>query len=153
MEGKVFDGWYDSDGKLVTPDYVFTKNTKLTARYMDDRVVVDGIDYLLTENDAGDTVAVVKGFADGGFRKDLVIPGKITVGNGREFQVYEVYTQAFARLDIETVVISDGVVVVDEASFNMCTKLKSITVGKDVQFMHGAFVVVECDHDTMKVET
>ncbi len=33
MDGKKFDGWYDSDGKKVTQDYVFTKDAKLTARY------------------------------------------------------------------------------------------------------------------------
>ncbi len=77
-------------------------------------VDIDGINYNL---DGGQAYAW--GFADGGFRKDLVIPSKVTY-EGTDYPVYMVVVGAFENQDIETLVVSDGVEVLNEYSFTYC---------------------------------
>jgi len=103
---------------------------------------VDGLHYTLSPDD---TQAIIMGFSEGSFTKDLVIPSGITV-DGTDYSVLGIYSSAFSGSDVETLTVPDGIVGIADYAFYECTKLKSVSIGKDVSYLDAAFDVVSLNY-------
>ena len=77
--------------------------------------------------------AVITGFT--GSDEHIVIPAQID-----GFDVYSIAANAFEDYSIKSVIISDGIEVIDWFAFYRCSKLESITIPKSVRRIgHSAF--------------
>ena len=113
------------------------------------RVDVNSLSYTIFEDTKE---AVLMGFAEDLEYETLVVPGSIRY-NDVIYSVRAINSDAFSGTDITSLVVSDGIVTIGDYAFYQCTKLQSVSIGKDELYMDGAFHCVKVDHKAGICET
>lgn len=102
----------DYNGKQV--------NAKPFTVTVNDYIVVDGVNYTI-ESEMDMTAIAVGGKRDG----DVIIHGSIEY-NGLDYRVYRVIGRAFREADITSVVVEEGVEILEPYAFADCRNLKKV---------------------------
>lgn len=100
---------------------------------------VDGIFYVINQDDSTPSVSVTHNGASGNtYSGDIVIPSTVSYENTL-YTVTKIGNRAFSKDDIESIVLPNSIIIIDDHAFNSCP-LKSVIIPENVTHIGlGAF--------------